>query len=398
MASATSYEREFAVARLPRVIFGAGRVGEVPSIVARLGKRALVVTGSRHFAESEEGARFFAGLRAEGVVWQQLRVEGEPSAQWVDEQAAACRTDGFDVVVGVGGGSVLDAAKALAGLLRVNHSVRDFLEGVGPELPYPGPAVPWVAVPTTAGTGSEVTKNAVLGEPGVFKKSFRDEQLVATVAVVDPDLLATCPPPLVAANGMDALTQLLEAFVSLRASPLTDALARDGLSAVRAGLLRFYADAGDAAARAAMAYAALLSGICLANAGLGAVHGLASPLGAFFSIGHGVVCGTLVAAVTRANIQALEERLPDSPALPKYAEAGRILTGRGDLEERQAREALVALLEGWSEQLALPHLSALGVSEKDFPRVVAHSRGTSMRTNPVQLSDEELTTVLRARG
>jgi len=249
--------------------------------------------------------------------------------------------------VGIGGGSALDAAKAIAGLLRVGDSVMDYLEGVGPEKPYTGPAVPFIAVPTTAGTGSEATKNAVLSRHGRdgFKKSFRDERLVAQHALVDPDLLIGCPPELIAANGMDALTQLVESWTSLRANPFTDALALSGLEAARDALLPWYENAGGPAditeaARSRMAYASLISGITLAQVGLGAVHGLASPLGAFFPIPHGVVCGTLLAEATDINIRAMRERDRHNPALARYARLAEILLG---LERASAAAAPVRL-------------------------------------------------------
>ena len=272
----------------------------------------------------------------------------------------------------------------------------DHLEGVGPELPYHGPATPFLAVPTTAGTGSEATKNAVLTAPGGFKKSFRDDRLVAEWAIVDPDLLATCPPALIAADGLDAFTQILESFVSTRANPLTDALARSGIMAARDALPALHRQQ-PAAARAPMAYASLVSGICLAQTGLGAVHGLASPLGAFFPIPHGVVCGTLVAATTASNIAALDSRAPDHPALPKYGEIGRRFAMQKGLSGPDARAFLVDSLRRWEAELALPRLAAYGIGESDLPRIVAASRGGSMKTNPIVLTDAELTDILACR-
>jgi alcohol dehydrogenase len=316
---------------------------------------------------------------------------------FIDATVGQLRGEDFAAVIGIGGGSVLDAAKAIAGLLKPGNSVLDHLEGVGPELPYRGPATPFIAVPTTAGTGSEVTKNAVIGEPGKFKKSFRDEQLVAAWAVVDPDLLASCSPKLIAADGMDAFTQLLESFVSRRANPLTDALARSGIMAVKDGLLPFYRDPQNAAAREKMAYAALVSGICLANTGLGAVHGLAAPLGAFFPIPHGLACGTLLATTTAVNIAALQQRVPDSPALPKYAEIGRRFAMQKGLNGDAARAFLIDTLQHWERELDLPRLSACRVTSADLPRIVANCRGSSMQTNPVELSDDEITHILQER-
>ena len=318
----------------------------------------------------------------------------------VDDAVRAWRNSTVDVVIGIGGGSVLDAAKAIAGLLPHGNSVMDHLEGVGPELPYLGPATPFIAVPTTAGTGSEATKNAVLGVQGAngFKKSFRHELLVPRYAVVDPLLLAGCPPALIAANGMDALTQLLESYVSSRANSFTDALAVSGLEAVRGGLLEWYEQRPSAAeGRSRMAYAALLSGITLAQVGLGSVHGLAAPLGAMFPISHGVVCGTLVAAATEMNIRVLSERAPESKALEKYAHVGRLLSGVHAAARDEAWQLLVQTLARWTEQLGLPRLSAYGVREADLGAIVANCRGSSMKTNPVVLTDDDVLTVLRQR-
>ena len=390
----------FAIAALPEMVFGDGVRRRLPELAARYGRRGLVVTGARSFVTTPHWPELQDGLRQAGLNWEQVSVSGEPSPQQMDDIARQYRSQRIDVVIGIGGGSVLDAAKAIAGLLRIEHSVMDFLEGVGPELPYPGPAVPFIAVPTTAGTGSEATKNAVLSQQGAggFKKSFRHDSLVARVALLDPELLATCPAPLIAADGMDALTQLLESYVSLKANPFTDALALSGIAAVRDSLLPWCDGQGDVAAhRRGMAYGALLSGITLAQVGLGSVHGLAAPLGAFFPIPHGVVCGTLVAACTETNLTALRQRQPESPALPKYAEVGRLLTRRHDLEDDAACEALLDLLQDWTATLALPALSAYGMREEDIPRVVANCRGSSMKTNPVVLSDSEVAGILSRR-
>jgi alcohol dehydrogenase len=238
---------------------------------------------------------------------------------------------------------------------------------------------------------------SVHGEQG-FKKSFRDEQLVPDYAIVDPDLLASCPPGLIAANGMDALTQLIESYVSLRAGNLTDALAISGLRAARDGLLSWYEGTGDqAAARSRMAYAALISGITLAQTGLGSVHGLAAPMGAFFPIPHGVVCGTLVGSATRMNIAAMREREPDNHALLKYARLAEILCERRIREPEAAYRALTDLLDEWTERLQLPRLSHYQVQRDDFPRIAANSRGSSMKTNPIVLTDDEIMQVLSER-
>jgi alcohol dehydrogenase len=391
----------FQVARLPEIRFGSGVFDDLPELIARYGDRILLVTGRRSLQSTARWQPLVDALAAQGIDWAQFVVDGEPSPQLVDAAVATHRGRDIDAVVGIGGGSVLDAAKAIAGLLLPGNSVLDHLEGVGRGLPYRGPAVPFIAVPTTAGTGSEATKNAVLSQrgDGGYKKSFRDARLVAELAVVDPSLLASCPKDLIAANGMDAFTQLLESYVSLRASPFTDALASSGMQAFRDGFWAAWTP-GDPLAQQGyqkLAYASLCSGITLAQAGLGSVHGLASPLGAFFPIPHGVVCGTLVAAATRCNIETLRQRDPDSPALRKYAEAGVLLGQEMFHSEQAAQDGLVTLLEDWTERLSLPRLGSMGMTEADIPRVVEHCRGGSMQTNPLVLTDAEIAQLLRRR-
>ncbi|MDK9725647.1 MAG: iron-containing alcohol dehydrogenase [Sterolibacteriaceae bacterium MAG5] len=388
----------FSIAPLPRIEFGAGALGKLPAIAAGYGRRLLLVTGARSFDASPAAATLFAALRERGCSWEQVRVAGEPSPQLVDATVAALGKEDFAAVIGIGGGSPLDAAKAIAGLLKPGNSVLDHLEGVGPELPYRGPATPFIAVPTTAGTGSEATKNAVLSVPGQFKKSFRGDRLVAAWAIVDPDLLASCPPELIAADGMDAFTQLLEAFVSTRANPMTDALARSGIMAVKDGLAAWHGGGEDAAAgRERMAYASLLSGICLAQTGLGSVHALASPLGAYFPVPHGVVCGTLLATATEINIAAMQARDAANPALPKYAEIGRRFAMQKGLNGDDARAYLVEALKRWETDLAMPRLGRYGVGAGDIPRLVAETRGPRMGTNPAALTDAEIGAIVAAR-
>lgn len=389
----------FSIAKLPQLEFGSGSLRKLPALCAPYGKHILLITGRASFIESEMGSWLLDEWKHQGSNVTILQVTEEPSPTWVDEQVTALQAQTIDVVIGIGGGSPLDAAKAVAGLLKPGNSVMDHLEGVGPELPYQGPATPFIAVPTTAGTGSEATKNAVLSVQGKdgFKKSFRDDQLVAEVAIIDPDLLASCPPELIAANGMDAFTQLLESYVSIRSNPFTEALALSGMTAVRDSLLAWYENPNDTQAREKMAYAALLSGICLAQTGLGSVHGLASPLGCFFPIPHGVACGALVAEATKMNIDVMEERDPGNAALEKYAEIGKLFRGRRHVDAIGARVFLVHTLETWTTKMQLPNLSALGITQRDIPHIVAHSRGSSMQTNPIMLTDAEISQLLQNR-
>ncbi|MCI0506368.1 MAG: iron-containing alcohol dehydrogenase [Gammaproteobacteria bacterium] len=391
---------DFSIARLPRIEFGAGTFNKLPEKIAGYGSSILMVTGGKSFRTSDKWHHFVEQLNDRGIIWEHCTVAEEPSPQLIDEIVKAFADYSFEVVVGIGGGSALDAAKAIAGLLKVQRSVMDYLEGVGPELTYEGPAVPFIAVPTTAGTGSEATKNAVLsvqGEHG-FKKSFRHEKLVAQYAVVDPDLLSTCPPSVIAANGMDALTQLIESYVSLNANVFTDALAISGLRAARDGLLPLFHQCGQAHdAREKMAYAALISGITLAQVGLGSVHGLASPLGAFYLIPHGVACGTLVASATEINIKSMLARDPRNRALEKYMRVAEVLCEKRIRDRQEAWDQLVELLRDWTQQLQLPLLSYYGLNNDTLDKVVANSRGSSMKTNPIVLTDQEIKNILLDR-
>ena len=390
----------FSVARLPRIEFGSGAFQKLPACIKNFGSNVLLITGAHSFLNSSA----WSWLRQQGIE-QKLSfhvecISGEPSPEQVDKLAELYREQNIDVVVAIGGGSPLDAAKAIAGLLRTASSVLDFLEGVGPELTYSGPSVPFIAVPTTAGTGSECTKNAVLSTQGSegFKKSFRDDKLVAEYAIVDPDLLISCPSSLIAANGMDALTQLLESYTSLRANIFTDTLAISGIQAVKDSLVFWFEHAEDEpeitiTVRQHMAYASMLSGITLAQVGLGSVHGLASPLGAFFPIPHGVVCGTLVAGATAMNLEAIQKRDAENVALIKYRKLAQVLCDDPSADA----DDLVQLLTDWTVRMELPKLNAFGISLKDLDHIVKHARGSSMQTNPIVLTDDELFSILEQR-
>lgn len=385
--------RAFAIGQLPRIEFGSGRRAQLAPLIAAYGSPVLLVTGAHSLMASPFWQELMAALEAREIRHEHVRIDGEPGPEAVDEAVRRFAVSEVKVVVGIGGGSVLDAAKAVAGLLRIGDSVMDYLEGMPmPPKPYQGPRTPFIAVPTTAGTGSEATKNAVITQAGTqgFKRSFRDDALVADVALIDPDFLATCPAALIAANGMDALTQLLEAYVSRGANTFTDALAIDGLERVIRSLKALYIGAGDLTLhRQHMAYGALLSGVCLAQAGLGSVHGLAQPFGSLFGIPHGVVCGTLLPAATEINVEVLECREPASEVLLKYARVGRLF----DPEAKVDGVARRALLEGLKELkvvMAIPGLTALGIRATDVPEVIAHCRNSGMKNNPVALEDAEI--------
>ncbi|MCW8827211.1 MAG: iron-containing alcohol dehydrogenase [Gammaproteobacteria bacterium] len=389
------------MSNLPKIEFGAGSISTLPLHIRYFGQRVMIVTGSKSFIGSAHWKKLLAGLLREGIEYRQVTISGEPSPTVIDEIVAANQGQPFDVVVGIGGGSVIDAAKAIAGLLPAGESVLNYLEDVGRGLPYTGPSHPFIAVPTTAGTGSEATKNSVLSEHGKggFKKSFRHEMLVARIAVIDPDLMADCPRELTAAQGMDAFTQLLESYVSLKANPFTDALAWSGLEAVAEGFLNACEGGRSEPAqhgRAAMAYAALVSGITLAQVGLGSVHGLAQPFGSLFPIPHGIACGTTLAEATAVNLEALQQRAPNSPAIDKYARVARLL-GATEVDDIAAATELVSILRAWTEQLPIPRLGHYGVTEGDIELIVANSRNNSMKTNPIELNDSEIATIVRGR-
>ncbi len=388
----------FFFASTPHIHFGAGKRAGLVDILAEFGHRVLLVTGGQSFDASPMCQALQDELRRHFDI-RRVRVPEEPSPGLVDETVAEYRELLSDSVLAIGGGSTVDAAKAIAGLLPLGNSVMEYLESVGNGKPYRGPSTPFVAIPTTAGTGGEASKNAVLSArgDGGFKKSFRHERLVARHVILDPELTLSCPPDVTAACGMDALTQLLESYVSSHASPMTDALALSGLKRVRECLVLAVEQGDNLEARTGMLYASFISGLTLANAGLGSVHGLASPLGAFFPVPHGVVCGTLVHEASRINIEAMQSRQPDNPALAKYADVGRMMSNNAGLHDHEARSALIDLLREWTVRLHMPRWSKYGIGQNDVARIVAGSRGNSMKTNPIELSDEEITALVRSR-
>ncbi len=388
-------KERFDFERNPRLLFGAGCVEELPGIAAGLGQTVLLVTGAHSYQGGAWDA-VTAGLEREGLRSFHVTIAGEPSPECIDGAVAKHRPHGIDVVVAWGGGSVVDAGKAISAMLCADGSVSDYLEGVGTRRPT-GEKVPFVAVPTTAGTGSEATKNTVISRVGKdgFKKSLRHDAYVPDIALLDPCLMRECPPHVTAACGMDAFTQLLEAYASTKASPLTDTLALSGLEHVGASLMRAYRDGeADIDARAGMAYAAYLSGVTLANAGLGLVHGLASPIGGFFDVPHGVVCGTLMGAVAEANIRTLQDQDDGHPALRKYARAARAVTGTEYAGIAEACDALLRTIHEFTETLEIAKLGAYGITEADLDRIV---EGSGNKNNPVAFGPAEIRRILAQR-
>jgi alcohol dehydrogenase class IV len=368
---------EFATAA--RIVFGPGTVGQLPKIVAELGaSHPLVVTG-------RNGARH--ELSVTGATF---RISGEPTLDAVRQGAIAARD--CDLVIALGGGSVIDGAKAIAAMATNPGDPLDYLEVIGKGQPLLRQPLPFIAIPTTAGTGSEVTRNAVLGSPehGV-KASLRSAMMLAKVAIVDPDLTRDLPPALTASTGLDALTQLIEPFVSPRANPMTDAFCRDGIKRASRYLDLAYAGGHDREARENMSLVSLFGGLALANAGLGVVHGFAAPIGGMFDAPHGAVCAALLPHGMRANIRALRARAPQHPSLGRYAEVARILTGNPEATTEDGADWVARLCE----RLAVVPLGAYGIARQHIPDLVEKAaHASSMKANPIVLTTGELTAVL----
>ncbi|MEN6486003.1 MAG: iron-containing alcohol dehydrogenase [Syntrophobacteraceae bacterium] len=377
---------EFATAG--RIIFGPGSMREVAGISARWGKRALVVTGrSRERVEALLGQ-----LEAKGTAAALFHVPGEPTIETVQSCVRHARQSGCEFVIGFGGGSAIDTAKAAAAILANEGDLLDYLEVIGKGRTLANPSLPFLAIPTTAGTGAEVTRNAVLASvEHRVKVSLRSHFMLPRLAVVDPELTYPLPPFLTATTGLDALTQLIEPFVSNSSSPLTDALCREGILRVARSLQRACSHGNDAQAREDMSLASLFGGLALANAKLGAVHGLAGPLGGVLPAPHGALCARLLPVVMNANIRALRERAPGSPVLERYSEVARLLTGKEGARHSDGVSRLNALCS----ELAIPALSAYGLGQNMIPAVVEQAmKASSMKGNPIELTGPELTSAL----
>ena len=375
---------EFATAG--RIMAGIGRAAELPGVLAGLGSRVLVCTG----ASPARHAGLLAGLGLPAAVFT---VAGEPTVELARAGVAAAREHGADVVAAIGGGSVIDVGKTVAMLLANGGDPLDYLKVIGSGRKITQPAAPCVAVPTTAGTGAEVTANAVLASPAHrVKASLRSTLMIPRVALLDPALSASCPPPVTAASGLDALTQCLEPFVCVRANPLTDGLAREGLRRAAAGLRAAYADGRDLGARADMTMCSLLGGIALANAKLGAVHGLAGVIGGTADVPHGMACAALLAPVMEANVRALQAGQPSHPALDRYAEVARLLTGKPAASIADG----VAWIRDTITMLAIPGLATFGIRPQHADEVAAKAiKSSSMQGNPVAWTTSDLRAILR---
>ena len=378
---------EFATAT--QIVFGGGTAREIGAYAPSLGRRAMVVTGHR----TARAELILELLDKRGIETITFSVPGEPSTDMALAGVQKARQAACDWVIGIGGGSVMDTGKVIAALLTNEGKLLDYLEVIGKGKPLEKIPTPYVAVPTTAGTGAEVTRNAVLESPEHrVKVSMRSPLMLPRRAVVDPELTYSMPPTITAGTGMDAFSQLLEAFVSNRANPLTDGICREGLRRAAGALVRAFEDGSDTRAREAMSLASLFGGLALANAKLGAVHGIAGPLGGMFKGAHGAVCGRLLPFVMEMNISALQMREPQSPLLARYREVARIVTGNPEAGPSDA----VNWVHNICTRFKLPPLAEYKITAADFPLLVEKAQAaSSMKGNPIELTEEELTDILR---
>jgi alcohol dehydrogenase class IV len=383
----------FSFSSIPALHFGARKISVLPSVIKTFGMRILLVTGERSFTSSQHGHDLLQQLHASAIHVDLYTIPKEPTAEIIDDAVKLFHGSSHDVVVAIGGGSVLDAGKAIAAMLLLNESVKEYLEGVGSKPSHPGIKLPFIAVPTTSGTGSEATKNAVIssvGENG-YKKSLRHNNFVPDVAIVDPLLTLSCPQSVTSASGMDAFTQLLESYLSTGCNVISDALALEGLKRVSRSLLNAYSNGSDLEARTDMAMASYLSGITLANAGLGLVHGFASSIGGLFEIPHGVICSTLMASVNKLTVEKLRSVRRDHEALHKYAVAGKIFSSVENKSSEYYTDYLLDLIEKWSSELQIPKLSAYNVMDTSFKKI---ADTTENKNNPIAFNREEMIAVL----
>jgi alcohol dehydrogenase class IV len=387
--------RPFQFARLPVIYFGAGKLLNLPGIIERYGTRIILVTGENTSLNLSAFNSLLGRFEEKGIEHYDVTITGEPSPAMIDDPVKKFRNIPVSVVAGIGGGSVLDAGKAISAMMHRDESVKEFLEGVGNK-DHPGTKIPYIAIPTTSGTGSEATKNAVISEVGPygFKKSLRHDNFVPDFALVDPELTISCPAPLTAATGMDCFTQLTEAFLSDKSSEFTDALAWEGIRAVKSSLLKCFVNASDIEARSGMSFAALTSGICLANAGLGIVHGFASSIGGLYDIPHGVVCGTLMVKANYVTVRALRKHGTDSSALMKYSRLGRLFLEYENKSDDYYIDGFLEYIGSLVNNLGLPKLKDYGIGEKDIKKICSI---TEMKNNPVKLNQDELIEIIESQ-
>ncbi|MFB6341536.1 iron-containing alcohol dehydrogenase [Saccharicrinis sp. FJH62] len=382
----------FVFAKLPQILFGPGKLTELKKVIVPFGSNILFITGGKSFHASKQYAGLIAPILKSNSAYLEP-ISGEPSPAMIDAITEAYTDKDINVVVAIGGGSVMDAGKAISAMLAVNGKITDYLEGVGHLNPN-GKKIPFIAVPTTSGTGSETTKNAVISQIGKdgFKKSLRHDNYVPDVAIIDPELILSCPPNVTAASGMDAFTQLLEAYLSPTCDEMTSSLILSGLKAIKRSLVAVFTEGENLKARTDMAYAAMISGIALANAGLGTIHGFASPIGAYFDIPHGVVCGTLMAANNKFTVAGLRAENKQD-ALKKYLTVSNIFLDSNAPTDKKI-DLFIEQLYAITEQLRIPTLGEFGITTNDIEKIVS---GSGNKNNPVKFDAESMASILKER-
>jgi alcohol dehydrogenase class IV len=378
--------KPFQFSRLPKIYFRNGIISELPKIIKQYGDTVILVTGKSSFLNSRPAEKLFHDFEDNGIAYNLLVVPGEPSPETIDDAVRTFSGSSADLVVAIGGGSAIDAGKAISAMMYRSESVAEFLEGVGTS-EHPGTKLPFIAVPTTSGTGSESTKNAVISRIGKegFKRSLRHDNFVPDIALVDPELTWGCPGGLTASSGMDCFTQLTEAYLSDKSNLYTDALALEGLREIKTSLRRCYIDGSDGEARSGMSFAALTSGICLANAGLGVVHGFASSIGGMYDIPHGLICGTFMAKSNEINIRVLRKTGKNHVALKKYTVLGKLFIGNIRKTDDYFIDGFIDYLHQLSGELQLTGLNIPGIKEKDIDLIC---QKTDVKNNPVALTQE----------
>jgi alcohol dehydrogenase class IV len=381
---------QFEFATSGRIIFGLGTLQRVGEFLGDFGPKVLLVGGkdrSRSGPLTEQLDR----LEIEQI---EFRVAGEPTVDLIDRGVRLARSSGATGILGFGGGSVLDSAKAIAGLATNPGEITDYLEVIGKAKPLKSPALPLCAIPTTAGTGAEVTRNAVLGSPEhQVKVSLRGAVLLPRLVLIDPEVTLLLPPQVTASTGLDTLTQLIEPYVSIRANPITDTFCLAGIPRVAQALPRAFRDGQDRSARSDMSLASLFGGMALANAGLGAVHGFAAPIGGMLDAPHGAICAALLPHVMDMNIRALQRRMPESEALRRYNALGSLLLNKATAKADDA----VKWVHDLCRALNVPSLGKLGIQGEHIKELVEKAqRANSMKANPILLEADELADVLRA--
>jgi alcohol dehydrogenase class IV len=387
----------FELLSTPKIFFGADEFENIGTLIKVYGSKPIIL-GSESVLIKNQKIRDILDNAASkyGFDYSKFIIKGEPTIEIIDSAVEKAKDDKADIVVALGGGSAIDAGKAVAGLVTNYGSARDYMEVIGKGYSIKQNPLPVLAIPTTAGTGSEVTKNAVIfAKDESFKASIRSPLLIPRTAIVDPKLMLTVPPSITATCGMDALTQLIESYTSINSFPITDALALLGIKKVSESLLKVYKNGNLYDSRESMALAALLSGICLANAGLGAVHGFASPLGGL-NIPHGVICARLLAPTIETNIMSLQERFKNHHILLKYSHLGELVSGKEFSKAEESYSALIDFLKNLTHALSIPSLSEFGITESDIPNIVEKTKKTSsMKYNPISLADSALINILK---